>query len=78
MAFGDQFLGIMSLAERLLPVDNVVNLTENGPFKGPPIMHQFAPHKWFISSHSSEFACHCCCGNRKKKLVNKISQLPLS
>jgi hypothetical protein len=44
MAFGDQFLGMTSLAERVLPVDSVVSFTENGPFKGPLTMHQVAPH----------------------------------
>ena len=45
MAFGDHFLGITSLAESVLPADSVVSLTENGPFKGPPIIHQVAPHR---------------------------------
>lgn len=58
MAVGDQFRGITSLVDRLLPVESVVNLTENGPFKGPPIMHQFAPHKCVISIHSFDVACH--------------------
>lgn len=44
MAFGDQFLGITSLAESALPVESVVSFTENGPFKGPLTIHQFAPH----------------------------------
>lgn len=57
MAFGAQLPGITSVAERLLFVDNVVSFTENGPFKGPPLKHQFAPHTWFISSHSVELAC---------------------
>lgn len=58
MALGDQFRGITSLAERVLPVESVVNFTENGPFKAPaPLMHQLAPNTWLISSHSTEFAC---------------------
>lgn len=45
MAFGDQFLGITSLADSVFPVDNVVSFTENGPFKGPLFTFQFAPHR---------------------------------
>ena len=44
MAFGDQLLGMTSLAERTFPVDSVVSFTENGPFMGPPFRHQVAPH----------------------------------
>jgi len=44
VAFVTQLLGITSLAERLLPVEEL-NFTENGPLKGPPIMHQFAPQR---------------------------------
>lgn len=66
MALGVQLLGITSLAERDLPVDNVVNFTENGPFNGPPIMHQFAPHKCVISSHSVELAYK---QKKKKNLI---------
>ena len=57
MALGAQFLGMTSLADRVLPVDSVVNFTENGPFKGPPVIHQLAPHTCLISSHSVELAC---------------------
>lgn len=57
MALGDQFLGITSRAERVLWVVNVVSFTENGPSRGPPMMHQLAPHTCFISSHFMEFAC---------------------
>ena len=57
MARGDQLPGITSVAERVLPVESVVNFTENGPFNGPPIMHQFAPHKCVISIHSADVAC---------------------
>jgi hypothetical protein len=57
VAFGDQFFGMTSLAERVLPVDSVVTFTENGPSRGPPLKHQFAPHTWLISSHSVELAC---------------------
>lgn len=58
MAFGDQLLGITSLAERVFAVESVVIFTEKGPFKGPPFMHQLAPHTWFICIHSLELACH--------------------
>lgn len=57
MALGDQFLGMTSLADRVLCVDNVVSLTEKGPCSGPPMMHQFAPHICLMSSQSLELAC---------------------
>lgn len=44
MALGDQLLGMTSRAVSVLAVDSVVSFTENGPFKGPPLMHQLAPH----------------------------------
>ncbi|XP_039040081.1 prohibitin-1, mitochondrial-like [Hibiscus syriacus] len=38
VALGVQFLGITSLADSVLLVNNVVSFTENAPFKGPPLM----------------------------------------
>ena len=44
MDFGDQLVGITSLAVMVFPVD-VLNFTEKGPLKGPATMFQFAPHR---------------------------------